>query len=341
MLWEMLTGQRLFDGETISHTLADVLRADIDFEKVARDTPPVICELLRRCLDRDTRSRLRDIGEARVAIQKYLTNPASAGVTSAAPSQAAGKTSWLTLAAFGVAAIAIASAIWLAFVHFRERPPVAATVRFQIPPSGATTFGTTGVLSPDGRRIAFEGLGPDGRSQLWVRSLDALEAHSLPGTEGASPGPFWSPDSRSLAFGVNGFPGRLKRVDAAGGPAQTLCEYDGGFREGAWNAEGVILFGAVRSGLLRVSDSGGQPSPVTRIDASRQEIQHAGPTFLPDGRHFPVPPRVPRTGEPWHLSRGARRHARKPEHRAPADDRFGPGVRVLIELQRRIPFVPA
>jgi Tol biopolymer transport system component len=285
-VWELLTGQRLFDGETISHTLADVLRAEIDFGKLPLDTPPGIREMLRRCLDRDTRSRLRDIGEARVAIQKYLTNPASAGVTYAAPSPAAGKTSWLTAAAFGVAAVAIASATWLAFVHFRERPPVTATVRFQIPPLEATTFGTTGVLSPDGRRIAFEAPGPDGRSLLWVRSLDAVEARSLPGTEGASPGPFWSPDSRSLAFGVNGFPGRLKKVDASGGAPQTLCEYDGGYREGAWNAEGVILFGALSTGLLRVSDSGGQASPVTKIDVSRQEIQHAGPTFLPDGRHF-------------------------------------------------------
>ena len=119
-----------------------------------------------------------------------------------------------------------------------------------------------------------------------MRSLNALDARPVPGSEGGSPGPFWSPDSRFLAFGVNGFPGRLKKVDAAGGPPQTLCEYNGGFREGAWNAEGVILFGALSTGLLRVSEAGGPPSPVTRIDASRQEIQHAGPAFLPDGRHF-------------------------------------------------------
>jgi eukaryotic-like serine/threonine-protein kinase len=186
----------------------------------------------------------------------------------------------------GVAAVGVASAAAVAFVHFRERPPVDAPIRFEIPPPEATTFDTTGVLSPDGRRLAFGAPGPDGRTILWVRSLDALDARPLPGSEGASPGPFWSPDSRFLAFGVNGLPGRLKKVDAAGGPPQTLCEYNGGFREGAWNAEGVILFGAISTGLLRVSEAGGPPSPVTRIDASRQEIQHAGPAFLPDGRHF-------------------------------------------------------
>jgi Tol biopolymer transport system component len=286
MLWEMLTGQRLFDGETISHTLADVLRAEIDFGKLPRETPPVIREVLLRCLDRDTRSRLRDIGEARVAIQKYLVNPASAGVTSAAPSQAVSKTSWLAAAAMGVAAVGVASAAALAFVHFRERPTVAAPVRFQILPPEQTVFASTGVLSPDGRRIAFEAPGPDGRTLLWVRSLDALDARPLPGTEGVIVGPFWSPDSRFLAFGVNGFPGRLKKIDASGGPPQILCEYTGGFREGAWSPGGVILFGAQGTGLLRVSEAGGTPSPVTRIDVSRQEIQHAGPAFLPDGRHF-------------------------------------------------------
>jgi len=286
MLWEMLTGQRLFDGETISHTLADVLRAEIDFGKLPPETPRVIREMLRRCLDRDTRSRLRDIGEARVAIQKYLANPASAGVTSAAPPQTAGKTSWLTAAAWGVAAVALACAAALGLVHFRERPAVAVPVRFQILPPEQTVFASTGVLSPDGRRIAFEAPGPDGRAILWVRSLDALDARSLPGSEGAIAGPFWSPDSRFLAFGVNGFPGRLKKIDVSGGPLQILCEYTGGFRKGAWSPEGVILFGAQGTGLLRVSEAGGTPSPVTRIDASRQEIQHAGPAFLSDGRHF-------------------------------------------------------
>jgi len=142
------------------------------------------------------------------------------------------------------------------------------------------------VLSPDGRRMAFEAPGPDGRTLLWVRSLDALDARPLAGTEGAAPALFWSPDSRSLAFGVNGFPGRLKKVDASGGPPQTLCEFTGGFREGAWNREGVILFGAAGSGLWQVSEAGGTPSLVTKVDPSRRELQHAGPAFLPDGRRF-------------------------------------------------------
>jgi Tol biopolymer transport system component len=151
-----------------------------------------------------------------------------------------------------VAAVAIASAATLAVVHFREQPPVAEPVRLQILPPGKTTFVSTAVLSPDGRRLAFEASGPDGRLLLWVRSLDSLDARSLPGTEGATFGSFWSPDSRFLVFGVNGFPARLKKVDASGGPPQTLCEFTGGYRGGAWSPEGVILFGAAPSGLWRV-----------------------------------------------------------------------------------------
>jgi Tol biopolymer transport system component len=285
ILWEMLAGQRLFDGETVSHTLADVLRAEIDFNTLPSDTPPVIRDLLRRCLDRDVRNRLRDIGEARVTIQKYLPNPA-ANVTVAAPAGAAGRSSWLTSVAWSVAVVAAASAGALAFVHFRERPPAAESVRFQILPPEQTAFTTTAVLAPDGKRLVFDAPGPDGRAVLWVRSLDSLDARPLPGTEGASPGPFWSPDSRFLAFGVNGFPGRLKKVEASGGPPQTLCEYTGGFREGAWNTGGVIVFGAGPNGLARVPDAGGAPSLVTKIDPSRAEVQHAGPTFLADGLHF-------------------------------------------------------
>jgi eukaryotic-like serine/threonine-protein kinase len=285
VFWEMLTGQRLFDGETLSHTLADVLRAPIDFGKLPRATAPAIRELMQRCLDRDTRSRLRDIGEARVVLEKTIANPtASAAI---ATTQTTAKTSSRrVIVAWAVAFIAIVGAAALAFVHFRERPPVAPLIRFQIFSPAQTTFATTGVLSPDGRRLAFEGPGPDGRPMLWVRPLDALDSRALPGTEGAIAGPIWSPDSRFLAFGVNGFPGRLKKVDVSGGPPQTLCEYNGGYREGAWSPEGVILFGAASTGLIRVSETGGMASPVTKIDAARQEIQHAGPTFLPDGRHF-------------------------------------------------------
>ena len=292
ILWEMLTGQRLFDGETVPHTLADVLRAEIDFSKLPRGTPHPIRDLLQRCLDRNVKSRLRDIGEARVTIEKCLADPAPArgAIVSSAPSSRA----WpaMMIAAVGVAGVALVAAATVSFVHFREQPPVVEPVRFQILPPDGTAFANAGVVSPDGRFLVFDAPGPDGRVVLWIRSLDSLEVRPVPGTEGAAPGPFWSPDSRFLAFGVNGSPGRLRKVDVSGGSSQTICEYAGNYREGAWNAQGVIVFGEYApggsrgSGLWQVAESGGMPSQVTAVDPSRAEIQHAGPTFLPDGRRF-------------------------------------------------------
>ena len=204
---------------------------------------------------------------------------------------------------------------------------MTAPVRFQIQPPDETTFGSTGVLSPDGRQIAFEAPGKDGRALLWVRSFEALEARPLAGTEGVIAGAFWSPDSRFLAFGVNGFPGRLKKIAESGGPPETLCEYSGWFREGAWNADGVILFGASSTGLLHVSESGGPASPVTTIDASRQEIQHAGPAFLPGGRRF-LYHRASHISENTGIYVGSLdADAARSEHHTAAGDRLGSGVR--------------
>jgi eukaryotic-like serine/threonine-protein kinase len=217
ILWEMLAGQRLFDGESISHTLADVLRAEIDFAKLPPDTPGALRELIRRCLDRDVKTRLRDIGEARVAIQRCLTEPMSSQAAPAAVAPGGGGVSRFAIAAT-IAGVALLATAVLAFVHFREQPPSVEVVRFQIAPPDDASFANGPVLSPDGRSLVFEAPGADGRVMLWVRSLDALTARPLPGTEGVAPGPFWSPDSRYIAFAVNGFPGRLKKIQATGGP---------------------------------------------------------------------------------------------------------------------------
>ena len=285
VLWEMLTGRRLFDGESVSHTLADVLRANIDFGALPDETPASVRALLRRCLDRDVKARLRDIGEARVVLQACLTDSRGerATTTIGAPQM---RRSVLTISALGVAALAMVAAVALAVVHFGERPEVQSPIRFQILPPEQITISNGPVMSPDGRKIVFDGPGPDGRASLWVRSLDTLETRLVPGTEGVAPGPFWSPDSRFIAFAVNGYPGRLKKVRAGSGPPQTICEYSSGYREGAWNTDGTIVFATVTHGLMRVSSDGGTPTGVTSVDPSRQEVQHAGPAFLPDGRHF-------------------------------------------------------
>jgi eukaryotic-like serine/threonine-protein kinase len=282
VLWEMLTGQRLFTGDTIAHILADVLRAPIDFDKLPKETPPVIRDLLRRCLDRDVKNRLQWIGEARVAIQRYLANPES-GVTN--PAQAGSLShqrntvAWTAAAGLGVAAAV------LAFVHFREQPPPAPEpARFQIPfPDKATPAAFPNpAISPDGRRVVFPAR-TEGVIRLWVRALDQIEPRPLAGTEGVVGLQFWSPDSRFIAFDVQG---TLKKVEASGGPPQSLCSLPGTLLGGLWTGDGRIVFGTLATGLLEVAATGGSPSPVTLLDPKRQEQYHAFPALLPDGRHF-------------------------------------------------------
>jgi serine/threonine protein kinase len=189
ILWEMLTGRRLFQGETVAHTLADVLRAPINFEILPRDTPPRVRELLQRCLDRDPRTRLRDIGEARVALNAAL----STSSPEVAPGQSPGSSRALAAVSV-VAAVTLASTLVLGFVHFRETPTPDAAVRFEVLPPDDSRFNANAVISPDGGHLAFSAPGPDGVSMLWLRALDSTSARPLPGTAGATSAPFWSPD---------------------------------------------------------------------------------------------------------------------------------------------------
>ena len=275
VLWEMLTGKKLFDGETVSHILADVLRAPVDFEQLPRGTPMAVRTLLQRCFDRDVKRRLRDIGEARVQIENYLPNSGSAATAAASASSP----SWLASGGWIAAAVLLAAFGALSLVHFRETPPTALTTRFQVLPPDRATSADYPTISPDGRRLAFVAT-VDGKTLLWVRPLDSLTAQTLAGTEGAT-SPFWSPDSRFLAFFSAG---RLKRVDVAGGPPQTLCTVEG-VRGGTWSRDGTILFSGAPGPIRRVPAAGGVPTTVTKV-ASPTELSHNWPQFLPDGRHF-------------------------------------------------------
>ena len=183
--------------------------------------------------------------------------------------------------AWPVAAIAVVAALAFGLVHFRETPPETPVLRTTIlPPDNTTLDFTNGLglptLSPDGKRIVFGARSADGTQPLWVRSLDALSAQPLAGTEGAA-FPFWSPDSRFIAFFADG---KLKKIDASGGPALTLADAPLG-RGGSWSRDGVIIFASTNTegALLRVSSSGGASSP---ISTARGRL----PWFLPDGRHF-------------------------------------------------------
>jgi Tol biopolymer transport system component/tRNA A-37 threonylcarbamoyl transferase component Bud32 len=280
VLWEMLTGKHLFHGETVSHTLADVLREEIDFSKLPASTPGPIRELLKRCLDRDLKTRLRDIGEARIAIQKYLAE-APLLPSAAAPRRLAAA-GWL--AAGVLAAGVFAAALWI--ILWRQPSPEERAMQFQInPPSGAEfVLGAGGgaAISPDGRAIAFVAVS-GGIPKLWVRPLDSIAARELPGTDAAEQ-PFWSPDSRSLGFFSGG---KLKWVDVTGGPPVLVADASAA-RGATWLPEGTIVFTPlVTGGLQRVAASGGAAAvSLTNLDSARGESSHRWPQFLPGGRRF-------------------------------------------------------
>ena len=266
VFYELLTAERLFKGEDATETLARVVTQLPDLDRA----PANVQHLLRECLQKDPKHRLRDIGDARRLLGE--DSPAqSADPRSRAP--------WI------VATVATAAALALGLVSYRhvmEEP--AQVLKFSVAPPEKgfvdTISGSAIALSPDGRELAFVA-SVEGKDEVWIRDLSSLITRRLPGTEGTAGTPFWSPDSRSIAFFAAG---KLKKMDAAGGPALTVCDADPG-RSGTWNKNGVIVFQAGGTDrLFRVPAVGGSPVPVTTLEAG--ETAHRFPWFLPDGRHF-------------------------------------------------------
>jgi eukaryotic-like serine/threonine-protein kinase len=285
VLYEMLTAKNTFAGESVTDTLASVIKEEPDWSLLPSQTPTRVRLLLQRCMQKDPKQRLRDIGDARISIDEVL---AGAPEPSFAAPVAVAEPLWRRVLPWALFGAALAVLLVLGFLHFRPNPTVINTVRFQIPLPEKAMLGPAGsfALSPDGRQFAFFATGTDGLQRLWLRPFDSLEARPIPGSEstGSDPPPFfWSPDSQSVAFDAVG---KLKKITVSGGEAQTLCELSGSAIGGSWSRDGVILFGEDPGVITRVSANGGPASPVTTLDASRGDISHVFPTLLPDGRHF-------------------------------------------------------
>jgi serine/threonine protein kinase len=279
VLFEMLTGKSAFAGDSVSETLAAVIKSEPDWNALPVGTPSAIARLASRCLVKDSKERLRDIGEARISISRYLADP-KAGASESNPQSATrnpqSKWAWIVSGVL-VLALAVALGGWWQAIPRPE--PAQPLMQFTVDPAASSV--SDFVLSPNGRILAFVAAESSGKSLLWVRPFESLTAHALPGTEGAGY-PFWSPDSRFLGFTAQG---KLKKIDVRGGPPVPLCDA-GTSRGGTWNRDGVILFQPGLGGLFRVSAAGGQPAPVTQLDKARGEVTHRWPQFLPDGRHF-------------------------------------------------------
>ncbi len=287
VLWEMLTGVKLFDGQTVSHVLAAVLKDEPDLSELPEATPPRIAELVGRCLRKDPKMRIQAIGDVRIALDEYLADPEAAAQPAATASPelptVPGWKRVIPWAAAGALGLVVAA---LLLIHVLTPTTV---VRATIPPPKGMNFDLRpaspgpAVVSPDGTSVAFTAVDEDSETRVFVRRLDAGEAHALSGTEGAQY-PFWAPDSRWLGFFTQ--PGdTLRKIDTTGGPPITLCPAGNG-KGGSWSPDGVIVFAAGSStGLSRVSSAGGESAQITSLDPEKHN-SHRLPWFLPDGRHF-------------------------------------------------------
>jgi serine/threonine protein kinase/Tol biopolymer transport system component len=273
VLYEMLTGRRLFRGEDASDTLAEVLKSDPDWTALPKDTPSSIRRLLRRCLTRDPMQRLRDAADARFEVEEAMAPAPAADSVTSTTGRPARRERLLWILAL------VAATVTAVIFMLRPRPSVAplSETRFQV--ATPTIFpGTASFsLSPDGRALVYSTLTPP---QLWLRPLESEEARPLPGTENAGP-MYWSYDGQSILF----FDGSgMKQFDLASGKAHAVPDKITGFGA-TWNADGVILFAPANAApIARVQSGGGAREDATRIVPP--QVGHRFPYFLPDGKHF-------------------------------------------------------
>jgi serine/threonine-protein kinase len=281
VLYEMLSGRRAFGGGTSSDAIAAVLEREPDWTALPATTPQSIRTLIERCLEKDLKRRLRDIGDARLEIDRAITMPSNEPPAHAALDRRRRALPWVLSGAIGVGA-GLALAVVRPIRTVLPLPPVRVTAD---PGTDAPLLtnryggGTAAILSPDGGTLAFVAETRAGRPQLYVRRLGQLRATALAGTDGAV-NPFFSPDGQWIAFFADS---KLKKILTTGGGLSTLCDARDN-RGGVWGEDGAIIFAPDRAGtgLWRVSSGGGTPEPLTTLDAG--EVTERWPQVLPGGK---------------------------------------------------------
>jgi Tol biopolymer transport system component/predicted Ser/Thr protein kinase len=280
VLYEMLTGKRAFDGADPACVIGAILEREPP--PVGDVAPPALDRLLKRCVAKEPDDRYQSARDIRADLE-WIAGGGGEGPPQA-QMPATRRLFWPALTGFCLIAAVVFAFLWL-------RQPVTAPLNAQfslLPPPGYQS--ATPVISPDGSMLVFSAILSGGTaagpaaSSLWLRPMGSLDTRPLAGTIGGS-SPFWSPDSKALAFVANG---KLIRIDIASGVPQVLCDAPttrGTAVGGTWNADGIILFGGT-DGLHRVSAEGGAPSRLTQTDTARQEEGHGKPRFLPGGKRF-------------------------------------------------------
>jgi eukaryotic-like serine/threonine-protein kinase len=283
MLFEMATGKRAFEGKTQASIVGQILAVDPPAVSTLHpETPPGLDRLIRICLEKDPDERLQTAHDLKLELQRIVD--LATAVTQ--PPVASWRKRWLPSIATVVFAL-VAMALGVAYVQ-TFRAPQSSVHAYILPPDKSefnflANWAGPPVIAPNGKRVAFVAKKPGGSDEvLWVQPLNSPTAQPMEGTQGAG-FPFWSFNSRYVGFFANG---KLEKVDANGGPPQTLCDAANG-RGGTWNQDDIILFTPeTNQPLFKVSAAGGTPVHVTELNSNEGETSHRWPVFLPDGKHF-------------------------------------------------------
>jgi serine/threonine protein kinase len=279
VLYEMATGARAFAGATQASLISSIMKDQPrPIGELQELSPPGLDRLVRACLEKDPDERIQTARDVRLHLRWIAEGGSQAGVPAllSARRRSRERLAWMLVAGTGAAAAA------LAILHFGFPAPAPQTLRFEVSPPSSVQTQDSPRISPDGHTLAYNATDSTGTSRIWIRPLGALVAQALPGTDGANR-PFWSPDSRYLAFTGGG---KLRKISVSGGPPTVICDAPTG-SDGTWGDRNVILFdGTVADPILRVAASGGVATPQVRADSASHVLQVGWPEFLPDGKHF-------------------------------------------------------
>lgn len=290
VLYEMLTGKMAFSGETVTDTLASVIKSEPDWSAIPASTPARIRELLQRCLKKDARQRLQSIGDARITMEEILSgvtaqsdsskyeSAPTGGIKSPLQKPSRKALPWIAATVFAIVAAIFATAYFLRAPQPANSAPMELSLGIPASQPLVTDNGPAAVLSPDGTRIAY--VVHTDHNHIYMRNLDSSEGTPLQGARGAAP--FFSPDGQWIAF--YSVDGKLEKVSVFGGAPVALCGA-GAARGGSWGEDGTIVFTqSYTTPLYRISADGGTPVAVTHLDKSRNEVTHRWPEILPGGK---------------------------------------------------------
>lgn len=278
VLYEMATGKRAFEGKTTASVIAAILeREPPPLSQLAPMTPPALDRVVKTCLAKDPDERFQTAHDLKLQLQWVAEAGSQAGVPApvAVRRKNRERMAWMTAGIF----VLLTALFAVGYMLRAPKPPQVVRSTISLPAKSNLAGDAAFAISPDGRRLAFVATTSDGKPQLWVRPLDSLSAQPLAGTDHATY-PFWSADSRFIGFFAES---KLKKIEASGGPVQTICDAEDG-RGGVWSRDGVIVFApGPFTGLFRINAAGGAPTQVTTPENSG--TSHRWPSFMPDGDH--------------------------------------------------------